>query len=244
MSPEKYVNDILARFILSECNNVSTPMCTNQKFSLNDGEEKIDFKLYRSLIGSLPHLTNSKPNILQATSLLSKFMQGPSRHHLGATTRILRYLKCTSSFGMWYTNINNFRLYGYSESNWGGCVDDRNSTTSYVFFMDNGAMSWISKKQSSMVLLSSEAKYMVVIASAYQAIWLRRILDDMNQSQVEVTTIYCDNQSKIAMIKNLVYHSRTRHIKTHHHFIPRETSRWNIAMQVSKLPMYSLSHFH
>ena len=141
MSQEKYVNDILVRFSLSECNTVSTPMYTNQKFILNDGEEKIDFKLYRNLVGNLLHLINSRPNILQATSLLSRFMQGPSRHHLGATKRILRYLKGTSSFGTWYTNSNNFRLYGYSDSNWGGCIDDHNNITCYVFFMDDGAIS-------------------------------------------------------------------------------------------------------
>ena len=117
MSQEKYVNDILARFSLSECNPVSESMCTNQKFNLDDGEEKIDVQLYRILVGNLLYLINSRLDILQATSLLSKFMQGPSKHHLGATKRILIYVKGTSSFGMWYTNSNNFRLYGYSDIN-------------------------------------------------------------------------------------------------------------------------------
>ena len=141
MSQEKYVNDILERFSLSECNPMNTPMCRKQNFILDDGVEKIDVQLYQSLVGSSLYLANSRLNILQATSLLFMFMQGPSKHHLGATKRILRYLKVTSSFGMWYTNSNNFRLYGYSDNDYGGCVDDCKSTTGYVFFMASGAIS-------------------------------------------------------------------------------------------------------
>ena len=60
-------------------------MCTNQKFSLDDRVEKIDVQLYQSLEGSLQYLINRKPDILQATSLLSRFRQGPRKHQLGAT---------------------------------------------------------------------------------------------------------------------------------------------------------------
>ena len=120
---------------------------------------------------------------------------------------------------MWYTNSNNFKLYGYFDSDWGGCVDDCKSTICYVFFMGSGTISWSSKKKSSTALSSSEVEYMVVTAPACQAFWLQRIMDDMNQTQVEATTIYCDNQSTIAMTKNSIYHSRTRHIETRHNFI-------------------------
>lgn len=116
ISQEKYVSDLLKRFNLKEGNAVSTPMCSNKKFCMNDGEEKVDAQVYRSLIESLLYLTNSRLVILQAISLLSKFMQSPSKHHLGATKRILRYLKGTSSTGLWYKHSNNFELYGFSYS--------------------------------------------------------------------------------------------------------------------------------
>ena len=124
-------------------------------------------------------------------------MQCPSKHHLEAVKRILRYLKGTSSFGMSYTISNNFRLYGYFDRDWGGCVDDHKSTIGYVFFMGSGAITWSSKKQSSIALSSSEAEYMVVTASACQAVWLRRIMDDMKQTRVEATTIYYDNHKRV-----------------------------------------------
>lgn len=72
---------------------------------------------------------------------------------------------------------------------------------------------------------------MVVTAAACQAIWIRRILDDLKQTQVEATTIYCDNQSTIAMTKNPVYHSRTRHIETRHHFIRELVAKGDIKLE-------------
>ena len=186
---------------------------------MDEGGENAEAQLYRILIGGLLYLTNSRLDILQATSLLSRFMQSPTKHHLGAAKRILRYLKGMISFGLWYKHSNDFKLSGFLDSNWGGCIDDRRSTTGYVFTMGSGAISRSSKKQPSTALSSSEAEYMAVTAAACQAVWLHRILDDVKQTQANATVIYCDNQSTVAMMKNPVYHNRTRPIETRHHFI-------------------------
>ncbi|KAF2293641.1 hypothetical protein GH714_003632 [Hevea brasiliensis] len=98
------------------------------------------------------------------------------------------------------------RQYG----NWAGCIDDRKSTTGYAFSLGSCVICWNSKKQPSTALSSSESEYMAVTLAACQAIGLRRIMEDMKLTQVEATTVYCDNQSTIAMAKNPVYHSRTR----------------------------------
>ena len=113
ISQEKYVNDLLEKFQMKDCNPVKFPMNTNQKFNLNDGEERIDDHLYRSLIGSMLYLKNRCPDIMFATSFLSRFMQNPSKLHYGAAKRVLRYLMGTSSYGIWYTNnVDNFQLCG------------------------------------------------------------------------------------------------------------------------------------
>ncbi|KAF2318763.1 hypothetical protein GH714_010529 [Hevea brasiliensis] len=219
ISQEIYVNDLLKRFQLQNCNPVKTPINTNKKFSLDDGEEKVNAGDYRSLIGSLLYVTHNRPNIMHATSLLSRFMSSPSKIHFGAARRILRYLRGTSSYGIWYSNTNNLKLCTFSDSDWAGCIDDRKSATGYAFNLGSGVICWNSKKQPSAALSSLEAEYMVVTSAACQAIWLRQIMEDMKLTQVEATNIYCDNQSTIAMTKNLVHHSRTRHIETWHHFV-------------------------
>lgn len=107
ISQEEYANDLLEKFKLKNCNPMKTSMNTNKKFCLNDGEEKIDVQEYQSLIGSLLYLTNTRLDIKQATSFMSRFMQSPSKLHHGAAKRVLRYLRGTSSYGIWYTNSNN-----------------------------------------------------------------------------------------------------------------------------------------
>ena len=107
-------------------------------------------------------------------------------------------------------------------------MDDRRSMTGYVFNLGSRAIAWSSKKQPSTALSSSEVEYIAVTSTACQAVWLRRILEDMKQHQSEATIIHCDNQSTIAMTKNPMYHNRTRHIDTRHHFIRELVSKGSI----------------
>eukprot|EP00268_Persea_americana_P019377 TRINITY_DN19929_c0_g1_i4.p1 TRINITY_DN19929_c0_g1~~TRINITY_DN19929_c0_g1_i4.p1 ORF type:complete len:200 (+),score=44.70 TRINITY_DN19929_c0_g1_i4:123-722(+) len=146
-------------------------------------------------------------------------MHNPSTLHLGAAKRILRYVAGTAELGIWYSKVSNFKLTGYTDSDHAGCMDDRRSTSGFLFNLGSGAISWSSKKQEVVALSSSEAEYISATASASQAIWLRRLLADFNQKQAGATEIFCDSMSAIAMTKNQAYHSRTKYIDICYHFI-------------------------
>ena len=161
----------------------------------------------------------TRPDIIYATSLLSRFMQSPSQIHFGAGKRILRYLQGTKEFGMWYTTEINSKLLGYTDSDWAGSADDMKSTSGYAFSLGSGMFSWASKKQATVAQSTAEAEYVAAAEATSQAIWLRRILEDMGEKQDEPTKINCDNKSAIAMAKNPVHHSRTKHIAIKYHFI-------------------------
>ena len=88
-----FLNDLLEKFNLKDCNPVKTSMVPGHNLKLDDGEEKVDDRVYRSLVGSFLYLTNSHQDVLYATSFLSRFMQNPSKLHLGAAKRVLRYLR-------------------------------------------------------------------------------------------------------------------------------------------------------
>ncbi|KAI9200747.1 hypothetical protein LWI28_012696 [Acer negundo] len=126
--------------------------------------------------------------------------------------------------------ILGLELCGYSDSDWVGSVDDRRSTTCYIFNLGLGAIAWNSKKQPSTALSSSEADYMAATSAACQAVWLRRILEDMKQHQKVPTVVHCDNHSTIAMTRNSVFHSCTRHIETRFHFIRELVDKGSIKM--------------
>jgi hypothetical protein len=97
---KKYAKEILKKFQMEECKTVSTPMNQKEKLSKEDGFDKVDEGYYRSLIGCLMYLTATRPDILFAVSILSRFMHCASEMHLKAAKRILRYIKGTIDYGV------------------------------------------------------------------------------------------------------------------------------------------------
>ncbi|KAH9768805.1 hypothetical protein KPL71_011738 [Citrus sinensis] len=119
---KKYAREILKKFKLEECKEMSTPMNSKEKLCKEDGTEKVDQAYFRSLIGCLMYLTATRPDILNAVSILSRFMHCASEWHLKAAKRVLRYVKGTCNFGIKFTRSKEFKLFGYSDSDWGEFV--------------------------------------------------------------------------------------------------------------------------
>jgi hypothetical protein len=101
---------------------------------------------------------------------------------------------------------------------------------------------WSSKKQQSFAQSSAEAEYVSAALAISQAIWLRKILEDIGEKQKNVVHLHCDNKSAIAMAKNPIYHSKTRHIAIKHHFIRKaieegevELKFWRTEKQVADI---------
>ena len=138
-------------------------------------------------MGGLIYLTHTRPDISHSVGVISRFIQNPSRHHFGAAKRILRYIAGTLDLGIWYEHGIRYKLIGYTDSDWAGCMKDRKSTSGYVFSIGSGAVSWSSKKQATVALSSSEAEYIATSATTCQVIWLRRLLGELNQQQKEAT---------------------------------------------------------
>ena len=103
-----------------------------------------------------------------------------------------------------------------------------------MFQIGSKSISWSSKKQATVALSSSEAEYISATSAACEAVWLRRILQDLRQDTEDPTTIHCDNMSAIAMTRNPVFHSRTKHIEIRHHFIRELVEKQEIELQFCK----------
>ncbi|KAL0364919.1 UNVERIFIED_CONTAM: Retrovirus-related Pol polyprotein from transposon TNT 1-94 [Sesamum angustifolium] len=134
-------------------------------------------------------------------------------------------------FGIWYKSTNDAKLVGYTDSDWAGSVDDMKSTSGYTFSLGSGIFTWAFKKQATVAQSSAEAEYIAAAATSNQCIWLRRILEDIGEKQEEPTTIYCDNKSAIAITKNPVQHSRTKHIDIKYHSLRETTTRGEIELK-------------
>jgi hypothetical protein len=105
-------------------------------------------------------------------------------------------------------------LNGFTDADWAGCRDTRRSTAGYLFNIGSGAISWQSKRQTVVALSTCEAEFMGQTQATKEAIWLRRLLNELNVSQGKTATIICgDNQGAIALSSNPQYHSRTKHME-------------------------------
>ena len=87
------------------------------------------------------YLSKTRPNLIHAVSFISRFREAPKDSHWQAGKRILRYVKGTKGFEIVYTPNNDFKLVGYTNSDWAGSLDDRKSTSGYLFHMGLGAIS-------------------------------------------------------------------------------------------------------
>ncbi|KAG8503694.1 hypothetical protein CXB51_001702 [Gossypium anomalum] len=194
-----------------------TTVVAGLKLSSHEGHEEICETTYRSLIGCLLYLTATRPDIMFVVSLLSRFMHCCNVQHFQAAKRVLRYIKGTLSHGLLFSKAAELKLKGYTDSDWAGSKDDMKSTSGYAFTLGSAMVCWSSKKQSLMAQSIAEAEYIAAASAVNQAIWLRKILADLNLFQEGATEILCDNKSAIAIAKNPVFHGRTKHfdIKLH-----------------------------
>jgi hypothetical protein len=132
ISQKKYVQDILDRFQMKDCNPVSTPNEFGLKLNKDHEGKKVDNTLYKQIIGSLMYLTTTRPNIMYSVSLISRYMENPTEMHLLAAKRILRYLQGTRDFGLFYKKGEKLELFGFNDSDYARDQDDRRSTSGYV----------------------------------------------------------------------------------------------------------------
>ena len=125
---------------------MATPMDSNLKLLADDSSELVDMTHYRQIIGSLMYLTNTRPDICFAVNTLSQYLVQPRRVHLVTAKHVMRYLKGTIEFGLYYDGSHEYRLYGYMDAYWAGSVSDKKSTSGGCYSLGSAMISWFSRK--------------------------------------------------------------------------------------------------
>ena len=217
ISQEKYTRDLLKKFGMLDSSAATTPMAKTTKLDKDTGAS-VDITNYRGMIGSLLYLTASRPDIMYETCLCAIFQADPREPHLFAVKRIFKYLKGTTTLGLWYPRESDFSLIGYSDADFAGCKIDRKSTSGSCQFLGGRLVSWYSKKQKLISTSTAEAEYIAAGSCRAQILWMKNQLLDYGLSFSKIP-MYCHNQSAIAMTGNLVQHFMTNHISIIYHFI-------------------------
>ena len=144
----KYCLELLEDAGLSSCKPASTPLDPSMRLSQDGGPSFTDIAAYRRLVGKLLYLTTTRPDIAFSTQQLSQFMLSPNETHYKAVLRVIRYLKRSPGRGLFFPQSADLQIFGFSDADWGGCVDTRRSISGYCFFIGSSLVSWKSKKQS------------------------------------------------------------------------------------------------
>lgn len=202
-------------------------------------------------------MVETRPDIAFATSVASRYAKNPSHLHIEAVKTILKYLKGSKDRGIVYGG-GTLDIEGHSDSDWAGDKESRKSTSGYIFMLNGGPVSWCSKRQATVALSSTEAKYIAFTLAAKEAMWLRLLLTELgileaNNQHAEINVrqentgvkalkediaqsppcgnsidIKGDNQGSIALAHNPVFHARTKHIDIQHHYIRDKVSAGRI----------------
>ena len=152
-------------------------------------------------------------------------MSNPNKLHLKALDRIWKYLNKYPKLGLYYNCNNSLNtLKGYCDSDWGGDINSRKSTSGFIFFYNNNIISWNSALQKTVALSSCEAEYMALKEASKESIYLNNIISYVNNTlQLDKSdntpTILVDNQGSLKLAENPEFHKRTKHIDIVYHFI-------------------------
>jgi hypothetical protein len=222
----QYIERILRRFDMSDCNPVHTPMLTkNELHKRKDDEPKGDATRYREIIGSVNHAAvYTRPDIAYAVSSLSKYLADASEIHMVAAKRILRYLRKTTHLSIRYPHLDNgegFR--GFADASYGQDPDDRKSTSGYTFFFNGGLVTWASKRQTTVAASTMEAEYISLNFASKEVQWLRKLSVDMrlpsSETAIQTLMLNSDSTSAIANVRSRAVNARNKHIDIQHHSI-------------------------
>eukprot|EP00253_Pinus_taeda_P024608 PITA_24608 len=165
---------------------ISKEMCPKTQEDM-DYMSKVPYA--SALRSSMYAMVCTRPYIAYAMGVVRWYMNNPGKEHWVEVKWTLRYLK--------------------------GDIDNRRSTTGYVFNVGGTTVSWVSKIQSVVELSTIEAEYVAATEASKEMIWLQRLMGELGKEH----DMGGDSQSVIHLGKNSAFHCKTKHIQLKYHFI-------------------------
>ena len=146
VSQGKYAWDILEKFNMHGCKLVDTPLPGGWRKEDATSVEVVDATVYPQLVRSLMYLVDTQPDICYVVNQLSQAMVKPTKLFCKAGKHVLRYLRGTSGYGLWYRQEDEVKLCGFMDADWVGSPIDRKRKSGGIFSIGSIAVSWYSRK--------------------------------------------------------------------------------------------------
>jgi hypothetical protein len=216
----EYANKIVKRFGQENCKPVTTPLPGGYKPQSFDGEATSEQRSqFQSIIGSLLYLTlGTRPDIAYAVILMSQFMVNPSEEHIQKSLYIIKYVRSTVNAKITYDGRDREGLIAYADADWAADNISRKSVTGYIVRLAKGPVSWVSRKQKTIALSSTEAEYMSLSDTARQLVWMQSLYNELG-FKVHGIELNIDNQGAIFLAQNQMQEHRSKHIDIRYHYV-------------------------
>ena len=226
LDQQAFCDEILTSFDMQNCKPCPTPQVEKQYLTKAEEGYVADPQMhnaYRSLIGKVLYLQRgSRPDIANSVRELSRFLSNPNGDHWIAAKRVLRYLRGTSHYRL--ALGGDMKLYPYSDADWANS-QSRRSITGMLVLLGHGPVSWMSKKQSTVSLSSTESEYNAISEVSREVVWLRQLLLEMGAEQKGPTTVWEDNQQTIIWCLNPAHHGRNKHLDVKLHYVREQVKK-------------------
>ncbi|GEQ66600.1 hypothetical protein JCM33374_g263 [Metschnikowia sp. JCM 33374] len=212
ISLEDYIEKMVSEFDDLPMRPTKAPISPSDKLHERKEDDVLcDETLYRSLIGRFLYAANlGRPDISFVTSHLSHFLIQPTKDHLKAAYKVLRYLKQTSTYSIRYC-ADEEDVVGYSDSDF-AMWSDRKSRSGVLFKYSNSPVMWLSKMQSTIATSTLTAELGALYEATREAIWMKRLFEELQIPSKDVfTQLWCDNQGTISTVNNLGFHESVKH---------------------------------
>ncbi|GAA5990581.1 hypothetical protein JCM11641_007793, partial [Rhodosporidiobolus odoratus] len=223
-----YTRSVLDQYFPSGLSIAKTPLHSTYSTIVAATEEEREDCPYRELLGALVYLSAcTRPDIAFALSFASRFSSCPAKRHWQLLVHICRYLSGTADLGLKYTDpgrpFTADLVTGWSDADHGADKDTRRSVSGHVFGVGTDsllstAISWLSRRQASVSISSTEAEYIALSEAAREMLWLRQLLRELGFDTTTPLLIRGDNSGSLLLANHPTSHSRTKHIAVHYHF--------------------------
>jgi hypothetical protein len=206
-------------------------------------EEQIDQdrqKIYRLAVGTLlQFVKHSRPDISNPMRELSKCMDKATEAAYKEMLRVVKFVLDTKEFGLSLFpeaigNDGSWNLTVYSDSEWGGDLDNRRSISGYIIFLLGCPIVWKSKQQQSVTLSSSEAEYVALLEAAKEIKFVAAVLESIGIKVKYPVTVHVDNIGAIFMSENVSAMKQMRHVHTRYRFVYEEVEDGRIIVRFVK----------
>ena len=222
LSQRKYALDLLTEAGMLGCKPIDTPMEQNHRLASAEGNPYSNHEKYRRIMGRLVYLSVTRPELSYAVHTLAQFLGCPQVCHWEAAIRVLRYLKGSPGQGIVLRPMKDMCLTAFCDSDWAACPLTRRSLSDYLVFLGRSLVSWKTKKQPTVSRSSAEAEYRSMAVTTCELKWLKSLLSSLGILHSRPMHLYCDSQSALHIVRNPVFHERTKHIGADCHFVSDE----------------------